>query len=72
MAEIESHSGRWVQLNVGDAKSGVIVGGLEKEGKEIDVLVNNARYWIFGAMECFEKDEVRRMMERPCMSAAYA
>ncbi|KAH8799701.1 hypothetical protein F5884DRAFT_714515 [Xylogone sp. PMI_703] len=63
VSEIESKGGKWVKLDVDDPKSAEVIEDLEKSGQEIDVLVNNAGFCIYGAAEQFAEDEVHRLME---------
>jgi NAD(P)-dependent dehydrogenase (short-subunit alcohol dehydrogenase family) len=64
--EVESHPdgrGRWVKLDVDDPDCGSVIHDLEKEGVEIDVLVNNAGWSVHGPVEGLTEEEVRAQME---------
>ncbi|KAI1413830.1 putative short-chain oxidoreductase [Hypoxylon sp. FL1857] len=63
VAEVESKGGRWLKLDVDDRNSADVIEDLEKEGVEIDVLVNNAGYSIFSPVEIATEDEIRGQME---------
>ncbi|KAI1827279.1 NAD(P)-binding protein [Xylaria intraflava] len=61
--EVESHGGRWLELNVDDPASGTIINELEESGEHIDVLINNAGYCIYAPIETITEDEIRAQME---------
>ncbi|KAL8824772.1 MAG: hypothetical protein Q9170_008048 [Blastenia crenularia] len=63
VSEVESKGGKWLKLDVTDAKSRQFVDDLEKSGTAIDVLVNNAGYSIFSPVESTTEEEVRAEME---------
>lgn len=63
VAEVESHGGKWLPLDVDDANSGSVIEKLEAEGTAIDVLVNNAGWSLHGPAESITDDEARRQME---------
>ena len=63
VAEVESKGGKWLQLDVDSPNSAQVIEDLEKSGQEIDVLVNNAGFSIFGPIETFIEDEIRAQME---------
>ncbi|KAF2202638.1 putative short-chain oxidoreductase [Delitschia confertaspora ATCC 74209] len=63
VSEVESKGGKWVQLDVDSPNSAQVIEELEKSGDEIDVLVNNAGFSIYGAVETFSEDELRAQME---------
>ena len=61
--EVESKGGKWLQLDVDDLESALVIEDLEKSGQPIDVLVNNAGYSCHAPIETFTEEEVRGMME---------
>jgi NAD(P)-dependent dehydrogenase (short-subunit alcohol dehydrogenase family) len=64
MGDIEAAGGRLISLDVTDDAS--MVAGIERiirEQGQIDVLINNAGYGQFGALEDVPMDEGRRQME---------
>jgi short-subunit dehydrogenase len=61
--EVTGKGGQWLKLNTDDPNCGQIVEGLEEQGTEIDVLVNSAGFGMSGAVESFQEEEVRRVME---------
>ncbi|KAI0204037.1 NAD(P)-binding protein [Astrocystis sublimbata] len=61
--EVESKGGKWLKLDVTDPASGALVDDLEKSGEQIDVLINNAGFSIYGPIETLTEDEVRSQME---------
>jgi NAD(P)-dependent dehydrogenase (short-subunit alcohol dehydrogenase family) len=63
VSEVESKGGKWLQLDVTSRDSADIINDLEKSGQEIDVLVNNAGFCIFGPVETATEDELRAQME---------
>lgn len=64
VAEVEAKGGEWHVLDVVDlSAAGVLVEKLEASGRKIDVLVNNAGYILFGAVEQLSDEERRRQME---------
>lgn len=63
VAEVESKGGRRLQLDVKSQKTGDVIPHLEESIQHIDVLVNNAGYSIYGAIETLTEDEVRAQME---------
>ncbi|KAF7166348.1 hypothetical protein CNMCM5623_000053 [Aspergillus felis] len=63
VAEIESKGGKWVQLDLDSAESGDVITELEKDGEQIDVLVNNAGYSIYAPIETMTEEETRSQME---------
>lgn len=64
VTEVKANGGEWHALDVDDATAaGVLVGRLEASGHKIDVLVNNAGYVLFGAVEQLSDEERRRLME---------
>ncbi|KAI1142512.1 putative short-chain oxidoreductase [Hypoxylon sp. FL0543] len=64
VAEVNSRKGsKWLKLDVNDRESDKLIESLESSGYEIDVLVNNAGYSIYGPMETLTEEEVRAMME---------
>ncbi|KAI0474117.1 NAD(P)-binding protein [Xylariaceae sp. FL0804] len=63
VAEVEGKGGQWIRLDVNDPDSGAVVQSLEQSGGQIDVLVNNAGYSIFTAVETSTEDEIRAQME---------
>lgn len=64
VAEIEGAGGRWLGLDVDDpVTSASFVDDLEKQGTQIDVLVNNAGFSIHAPVETTAEDELRAMME---------
>lgn len=62
-AEVEGKGGKWLQLDVDSPKSGQLIEHLEKSGREIDVLVNNAGFSIHAPVETFTEDELCAQME---------
>jgi len=63
VAEVESKGGRWLRLDVDDRESAQVVEELERAGQEIGVLVNNAGFSTFAAVETSTEDEARAQME---------
>ncbi|KAH8179213.1 short chain dehydrogenase domain-containing protein [Sarocladium implicatum] len=64
LSSMTSKGGRFLQLDINDPQSPKdFVDNLEKEGVEIDVLVNAAGYSILGPAEAFTEEEVRDQME---------
>lgn len=64
VAEVEANGGEWHALDVdGLSAAGLLIEKLETSGHKIDVLVNNAGYIIFGAVEQLSDEERRRQME---------
>jgi short-subunit dehydrogenase len=64
VAEVEANGGEWHALDVNDlSAAGTLVDKLEASGHNIDVLVNNAGYILFGAVEQISDEERRQMME---------
>ncbi|KAL2841008.1 putative short-chain oxidoreductase [Aspergillus pseudoustus] len=63
VAEIESKGGKWIQLDLDSPHSGDVITELERDGHNIDVLVNNAGYSIYAPVETFTEAEVRAQME---------
>lgn len=61
--EVESKGGRWAKLDLNDPQNASIIDGLEAEGNEIDVLVNNAGYSLLQVAEHIREDEVRAQFE---------
>lgn len=62
--EVRRGGGQWLQLDVTQpGASEKLVKDLESEGKQIDVLVNNAGYNIFSPIEATTEDEIRGQME---------
>jgi short-subunit dehydrogenase len=61
---VEANGGEWHALDVNDlSAAGTLVDKLEASGHNIDVLVNNAGYILFGAVEQISDEERRQMME---------
>ncbi|KAI1103143.1 putative short-chain oxidoreductase [Jackrogersella minutella] len=65
VAEVNAHGNgsKWVTLDVNDQGSGQLIDSLEASGDQIDVLVNNAGYSIYGPVETLTEDEVRTQMD---------
>jgi short-subunit dehydrogenase len=63
VSEIESKGGKWISLDVTDTNSGKTISALEHSGTEIDVLVNNAGFSVFAAVEMSSEEELRAQME---------
>ncbi|KAI1502923.1 hypothetical protein F5X99DRAFT_426513 [Biscogniauxia marginata] len=63
VVEVEGKGGKWIQLDVDSRDSPKAIDDLEKSGVEIDVLVNNAGFAIYGPVESSTEDEVRAHME---------
>jgi NAD(P)-dependent dehydrogenase (short-subunit alcohol dehydrogenase family) len=63
VAEVEAKGGHWVALDVNDPTNGQLIDRLEREGHEIDVLVNNAGYSVHSPVETASDAEVRGQME---------
>lgn len=63
VAEVESHGGKWIQLDVDSPNSGDVITELEKSGTNIDVLVNNAGFSIYAPIETITDEEIRSQME---------
>ena len=63
VTEIESKGGSWIQLDVDSPDSAKVIVNLENSGHEIDVLVNNAGYCIFAAVEASSDANIRSQME---------
>lgn len=61
--EVESKGGKWIKLDVDDLNSAQVVEDLEESGHEIDVLINNAGFSVFAAVEQIAEDEARSLME---------
>lgn len=61
--EVESKGGRWAKLDLNDPQNASMIDGLEAEGNEIDVLVNNAGYSLLQVAEHIREDEVRAQFE---------
>lgn len=55
---MEAAGGRWVALDVDAADSAAAL-----EGLDVDVLVNNAGWGLYGAAEQFSEDETRRLFD---------
>ncbi|KAK8034066.1 Short-chain dehydrogenase SDR [Apiospora rasikravindrae] len=54
---------RWETLDIDSPDSGALIKKLEEEGTQIDVLVNNAGWALYGAAEHFSEEEVRRQFD---------
>ncbi|KAK8135977.1 hypothetical protein PG984_003917 [Apiospora sp. TS-2023a] len=54
---------RWETLDIDAPDSGSLIKKLEDEGVQIDVLVNNAGWALYGAAEHFTEEEVRRQFD---------
>lgn len=63
VSEIESKGGKWLSLDVTDPNSEKVISDLEYWGTKIDVLVNNAGFSIFAAVETSSEEELRAQME---------
>ena len=63
ISEIESKGGKWIKLDVDDLNSAQTINDLEKEGCEVDALVNNAGYSIYSPVETSTEEEIRAQME---------
>ncbi|KAI1462645.1 putative short-chain oxidoreductase [Annulohypoxylon moriforme] len=65
VAEVNAHGNgsKWLKLDVDDQNSGKLIESLEESGDQIDVLVNNAGYSIFGPLETLTEEEVRAQMD---------
>jgi short-subunit dehydrogenase len=63
VAEVEGKGGKWVQLDVDSPQSGDMIAELEKNGTNIDVLVNNAGFSIYAPIETITDEEMRAQME---------
>ena len=63
VSEIESKGGKWIKLDVDDLNSAQTINDLEKEGCEVDALVNNAGYSIYSPIETSTEEEIRAQME---------
>ncbi|ROV94989.1 hypothetical protein VMCG_08296 [Cytospora schulzeri] len=61
--EIESRGGKWAQLDLDDPGNASFIDGLEAEGYQIDVLVNNAGFGLLQVAEHIREDEVRAQFE---------
>lgn len=58
--EVEAQGGRWVALDVDAADSASVLEGL---GVDVDVLVNNAGFGLYGAAEQFSEAEARSLFD---------
>lgn len=63
VAEVTGRGGKWIKLDVDDPDSLDVIEELEAFGKNIDILINNAGFPIYGAVEQLTEDELRRQME---------
>jgi short-subunit dehydrogenase len=64
VAEVERSGNRWLPLDVTvPGVSEKLVTDLESEGVEIDVLVNNAGYCLFGPIETATDSEINKQLE---------
>ncbi|KAF3386942.1 Fatty acyl-CoA reductase [Penicillium rolfsii] len=64
VAEVEAKGGEWHALDVNDlSAAGALVDKLEASGRSVDVLVNNAGYIMFGAVEQLSDEDRRGLME---------
>ena len=63
VAEVEAKGGKWIKLDVNDGSSPQIIDDLKASGVHIDVLVNNAGFSIYAAVEQIAEEEARSMME---------
>ncbi|KAK7934748.1 hypothetical protein PG985_000243 [Apiospora marii] len=65
VAEFNGAEGcRWETLDIDNPDSGALIKKLEEdEGVQLDVLVNNAGFAIYGAAEHFSDEEVHRQFE---------
>ncbi|KAI1389987.1 putative short-chain oxidoreductase [Hypoxylon trugodes] len=64
VAEVNARKGsQWVKLDVDDQDSGKVIDSIEASGHEIDVLVNNAGYSIYGPIETLSEAELRAQMD---------
>ncbi|KAK8058175.1 hypothetical protein PG994_008623 [Apiospora phragmitis] len=62
--EFSTDGNRWETLDIDSPDSGALIQKLEEdEGIQIDVLVNNAGWGLYGAAEHFTEDEVRRQFD---------
>ncbi|OTB07088.1 hypothetical protein M426DRAFT_54425 [Hypoxylon sp. CI-4A] len=65
VSQVNNHGNgsKWLQLDVNDLNSDKLIETLEASGDQIDVLVNNAGYSIYGPVETLTEDEARAMMD---------
>jgi short-subunit dehydrogenase len=63
VAEVEKAGGKWLALDVDDKNSGKVIEDLEKGGRAVDVLVNNAGYSVYGPAEILTEEEIRAQTE---------
>lgn len=64
VAEFSAEGHRWETLDVDAPDCGALIARLEEqEGVQVDVLVNNAGWALYGVAEHFSEDEVRRQFE---------
>lgn len=64
VAEVESHGGEWLPLDLTSASSAeALVDSLKAKGKHVDVLVNNGGSIAFGVMEQLDDQDLRNQLE---------